>query len=260
VRDVGKSIQLNGLPAGVSPLVFGVSGYGHVASGVHELLAELPVTEIEPEELARVKPRDVAHSLVQVTFKEQHIVEPRDPRHHFELQDYYDHPDRYRPVFARYLPKLTVLLNCSYWDQRYPRLVTKADLRELFSGDQPARLRVIGDLACDIDGAVECTVKATDPGDPVYAYDPLSGTVTGGVEGPGPVILAVDILPAELPRDASNAFSYTLAPFLEALGEADFDRPFEELDLPVEVRRAVIMHRGRFTPEFARLQAFLDGR
>ena len=260
VRQIGKSIQLNGLPAGVSPLIIGVTGYGHVASGVHELLAELPVTEIEPDELARVKPRDVAHSLVQVTFKEQHIVEPRDPSDRFELRDYYDHPERYRPVFARYLPKLTVLLNCNYWDQRYPRLVTTADLRELYGGDQPARLKVIGDLACDIGGAVECTVKATDPGDPVYTYDPVSGTVARGVEGPGPVVLAVDILPAELPRDASNAFSYTLAPFLEALGDADFERPLEELKLPPEVRRAVILHRGRFTPEFARLEAFLDGR
>jgi alpha-aminoadipic semialdehyde synthase len=163
-------------------------------------------------------------------------------------------------VFARYLPKLTVLLNCNYWDQRYPRLVTTADLRELYGGDQPARLKVIGDLACDIGGAVECTVKATDPGDPVYTYDPLSGAVARGVEGPGPVVLAVDILPAELPRDASNAFSYTLAPFLEALGDADFQRPLEELKLPPEMRRAVILHRGRFTPEFARLEAFLDGR
>jgi alpha-aminoadipic semialdehyde synthase len=260
LRAVGRSIQSNGLPAGISPFVIGIAGYGHVASGVRELLTELPVTEVEPDELSRLRPHDVAHSLVQVTFKEQHIVEPVDPRHRFELRDYYDHPERYRSVFARHLPRLTVLVNCNYWDQRYPRLITRAELREHFCGDQPARLKVIGDLACDIAGSIECTVKATDPGDPVYTYDPASETITGGVEGPGPVILAVDILPTELPRDASNAFSYTLAPFLEALGEADFERPFEELELPVEVRRAVIMHRGRFTPEFARLQAFLDGR
>jgi alpha-aminoadipic semialdehyde synthase len=260
VRTAGRAIQSAGLPAGASPLVIGIAGYGHVASGVRELLAELPTTEIEPRDLAGMRSRDVARSLVQVTFREEHVVEPRDPHHHFELQDYYDHPERYRSVFARHLPRLTILLNCNYWDQRYPRLITTADLRELYGGEQPARLKVIGDLACDVGGSVECTVKATDPGNPVYTYDPADGTIAGGVDGPGPVILAVDILPAELPREASEAFSYLLWPFLEALGEADFDRPFDELNLPAEMRRAVILHRGRFTPEFARLQAYLDAR
>ncbi len=260
VRTAGRAIQSTGLPAVAAPLVIGIAGYGHVASGVRELFAELPTTEIEPGELASVRSRDVARSLVQVTFKEEHIVEPREAHRRFDIQDYYDHPERYRSVFARYLPRLTVLLNCNYWDQRYPRLVTRAELRELYCGAQPARLKVISDLACDIGGAVECTVKVTDPGSPVYTFDPASGIITGGVDGPGPVILAVDILPAELPREASEAFSYLLAPFLEALGEADFGRPFDELDLPSEMRRAVILHRGRFTPEFARLQAYLDSQ
>jgi len=260
VRVAGRAIQSGGLPTGTSPLVIGVAGYGHVASGVREVLADLPVIEVEPEELANVHPRDVARSLVQTTFKEQHIVERREPTHRFELQDYYDHPERYRSVFTRYLPRLTVLLNCNYWDKRYPRLVTKAELRDLFGGAQPALLKVIGDLSCDIGGAVECTVKATDPGDPVYTYDPTTGQITDGVEGPGPVLLAVDILPAELPREASETFAHLLSPFLEALGGADWERPFDQLDLPGEMRRAVILHRGRLTPEFARLQAYLDAR
>lgn len=259
VRLAGRAIQSSGLPPGISPLVIGIAGYGNVASGVREVLSDLPVIEVEPENLANVQPRDVARALVQTTFKEQHIVESRQPAHRFELQDYYDHPERYRSIFGRHLPRLTVLMNCNYWDQRYPRLVTKAELRDLFGADRSARLKVIGDLSCDIGGSVECTVKATEPGDPVYTYDPVSGRIADGVEGPGPVILAVDILPAELPREASEAFSYLLAPFLEALGAADWERPFEELDLPDQMRRAVILHRGRLTPEFARLQTHLEG-
>jgi alpha-aminoadipic semialdehyde synthase len=260
VRAAGRAIESSGLPVGAPPLVIGIAGYGHVAAGVRELLSELPTTEIEPRELVSLRARDAARCLVQVTFKEEHLVEPRDPRRRFELQDYYEHPGGYRSVFARHLPRLTVLLNCNYWDERYPRLVTRDELRELYAGEQPARLKVIGDLACDIGGSVECTVKATDPGAPVYTYDPDSGAIADGVDGPGPVILAVDILPAELPREASEAFSYLLSPFLKALGEADFDRPFDALELPAEIRRAVILHRGRFTPEFARLQGYLDAR
>ena len=71
------------------------------------------------------------------------------------------------------------------------------------------------------------------------------------------MILAVDILPAELPRDASEEFSQSLAPFLPALANADYEAPLEALDLPAEVLRAVILHRGRLTPEFASLASYL---
>jgi alpha-aminoadipic semialdehyde synthase len=259
VTAAGRAIQSAGLPAGTPPLVIGIAGYGNVAQGAREVLSELPVREVEPDKLAAVRGRDVTRALVVTTFREEHLVEPSDARRAFVLEDYYAHPDGYRSVFARHLPFLTVLVNCNYWDQRYPRLVTKADLRELFTRERSAKLKVIGDIGCDIEGAIECTVKTTDPSDPVYVFDPATGAITAGIEGSGPVILAVDILPAELPRDASEEFSRSLAAFLPALANADFEVPFEALELPAEVRRAVILHRGRFTPEFESLASLLEG-
>ncbi len=151
-------------------------------------------------------------------------------------------------------------MNCNYWDERYPRLVTKDQLRKMWSGDTPPRLRVIGDLGCDIEGAVECTLKCTEPSDPIYVYDPIEGTISSGVDGSGPVVLAVDILPAELPREASEEFSSTLAPFLPALAQADFDVPFSELALPPELLGAVIAHRGELTPDYAYIEEHLETR
>jgi saccharopine dehydrogenase (NAD+, L-lysine-forming) len=259
IAAVGRKIQSAGLPAGTSPLVIGVAGYGNVAKGVQEVLAELPSRDVEPEQLEKLRPRELTHNIVVTTFREQHLVEPREAGRTFDLEDYYNHPDRYRSTFARYLPALSVLVNCNYWDSRYPRLVTKADLRALYGNGRSVRLKVIGDIGCDIEGAIECTVKATDPSSPVYVYEPTSGAVTSGVEGTGPVVLAVDILPAELPRDASQEFSRSLSSFLPALANVDFDVPYEALDLPADLRRAVILHRGNFTAEFARLEAFLEG-
>lgn len=256
---VARSIQSAGLPAGIPPLIIGIAGYGNVARGAREVLSELPTREVEPDQIATVKARDVAHCLVVTTFREEHLVAPRDPDRTFVLQDYYDHPDRYRSTFSRHLPYLSVLVNCNYWDQRYPRLVTRSDLRALYARERSVQLKVIGDIGCDIAGAVECTVKTTDPADPVYVFDPETGAIASGVEGAGPVVLAVDILPAELPREASEEFSSSLAPFLPALADADFNVDFEALNLPAEVARAVILHRGRFTPEFASLESFLEG-
>lgn len=257
VAAAGDSIRASGLPAGTSPLVIGVAGYGNVAQGAREVLAELPTREVEPDDIGKLRGRDVSRTVVVTTFREEHLVTPRDASRPFELGEYYDHPERYRPVFDRYLPGLTVLVNAIYWDDRYPRLVTRADLRHLFVSDGPARLKVIGDLGCDLEGAIECTVRATDPASPVYVYDPATGAIAPGVEGSGPVILAVDILPAELPLDASKEFSRALAPFLAPLAQTDFSVPFDALDLPNELRRAVILHRGRFTPAYSYLESFI---
>jgi alpha-aminoadipic semialdehyde synthase len=135
--------------------------------------------------------------------------------------------------------------------------VSKESIRTLYTGSSQPNLRVIGDLGCDIEGAIECTVKCTESADPVFVFDPQTGEIRSGVDGTGPVVLAVDILPAELPREASEEFSATLAHFVPALARADFSVPFEHLDLPQELLRAVIVHRGELTPDFRYLEAHL---
>jgi len=257
VRDAGEKIASNGLPDGLPPLVIGITGYGNVANGAREILAELPTREVAPDELASLDDQPSPHCLYQTTYREEHLVEHTSGGTAFDLQDYYDNPENYRSIFEPSLPHLTALVNCVYWDERYPRLVTKDQIRELYAQPEPPRLRVIGDISCDIEGAIECTVKSTEPGDPVYVYNPEDGSVASGVEGRGPVILAVEILPSELPREASEEFSKALAPFLPAVAAADFSVPFDQLDLPPELKRATIVHRGKLTPDYAHLEEYL---
>jgi len=257
VRVAGEHIASDGLPSSLLPLVIGIAGYGNVAGGVREILSELPTREEHPSDLTTIAPDGSHNCIFQTTFREEHIVEPLSTDHKFELQEYYKHPDRYRSTFDRFLPDLTVLMNCNYWDDRYPRLVSKESIRTLYTGSSQPNLRVIGDLGCDIEGAIECTVKCTESADPVFVFNPQTGEIRSGFDGTGPVVLAVDILPAELPREASEEFSAALAHFLPALARADFSVPFERLDLPQELLRAVIVHRGKLTPDFCYLEAHL---
>jgi alpha-aminoadipic semialdehyde synthase len=257
---VRARIETEGLPEQLAPLIVGVAGYGNVSRGAQEMIDLLPTIEIEPEDVATVAASTdySRHHLYKVVFKEWHSVEPKDPDAVFELQDYYDHPEKYRGVFEEYVPYLTVLANAIFWTEAYPRLVTKDYLKTLFSGQAKPRLRVIGDITCDVEGAIECTVKSTEPGDPIYVYDPLTGAVTDGHEGLGIVIMAVDILPSELPREASTDFSRVLAPFIPAMARCDFSVPFEECDLPAEIKHAVIAYRGQLTPDYKYIHGFLD--
>jgi alpha-aminoadipic semialdehyde synthase len=260
VRAARERIKAEGLPREITPLIIGVAGYGNVGRGILELLTDLPTVEIEPGEVARVAgdPKASNRVIYRVLFKEEHTVAPNDSASRFDLQDYYLHPQKYHSTFEQYVPYLSVLMNSNYWDARYPRLLTKAHTRELFSDPEQPRLRVVGDASCDIEGSIECTLKATEPDDPVYVWDPQTGEVAMGVAGRGPVILAVDILPSELPREASEYFSEILEPFIPAIAQADYSVPFEEVELPSEIARAVILYHGKLTPDYRYIAKYLS--
>jgi len=255
IAEVANRVREQGLPPGLSPLICGFAGYGNVSQGAQEIFDLFPHEQIAAAEIAATSASATAvrHKLFKVVFKEEDMVEALDPAGTFDLQDYYENPQKYRSRFERYLPHLTLLVNCIYWDPRYPRLVTTDYLQRAYSKDHPSRPRIIGDISCDIEGAIQCTVKATDPGNPIYVYNPLDASVTDGWQGVGAVVMAVDNLPCELAKESSGFFSKVLAPFIPKLVKADYGVPFEDLNLPDELRRAVILHQGELTPEYEHL-------
>ena len=259
ISQVGEKIKKNGLPEPLTPLIFGVTGYGHVSTGAQEILNLLPFEQINPEEIFTLTKQSnfSKNRIHKVVFKEEHMVEPILPENHFDLRDYYDHPKKYRSRFESYIPHLTVLVNCIYWDERYPRLVTKRFLRKLYAEDKNRRLRVIGDISCDIEGSIECTVKETQTDNPVFVYNPTEEQVTDGYEGKGVVILAVANLPCEISREASLDFSRALKPSIPLIAKADFSANFEQCMLPSTIKNAVIVYHGEFTPDYRYMQSFL---
>jgi alpha-aminoadipic semialdehyde synthase len=247
----------DGALRGLGPLVVGVTGYGQVSRGAQEVLDVLRPRTLEPQALLRLSAADADGKVYKVVFKEEHIVRPVDPAATFQLQDYYRRPERYRGVFAEYIPHLTVMVNAIYWEPKYPRLVTLDDLRRLYGNDTPPRLKVIGDISCDVDGSVQATVRGTDPGNPIFVYDVDKREAVDGCVGRGPVIMAIEALPTELPRESSEAFSTALRPFMVGLAQADPSGELGDWNLPAPLKRAVILHKGQFTPAFAYLRDFI---
>jgi alpha-aminoadipic semialdehyde synthase len=143
-----------------------------------------------------------------------------------------------------------------YWDDRYPRIVTKDYLEKLYTQGKP-KLTVIGDVTCDPDGSIECTHKGTEIEDPVFVYNPFTREPTMGFKGEGILVMAVDILPSELPREASQTFSDALLEFIPAIADADFSEDLDKLDLPPPIKKALILHRGELTPDYKYLQQYL---
>ncbi len=255
IKKVGDRIAEEGLPDEVVPLIIGIGGYGNVSKGAQEIIDLLPTRRIEPSQLQEIYKNPSNNIIYETIFKEEHIVEPIEEGRDFDLQDYYKNPHHYRPIFERYLPYLSVLINAIYWDKQYPRLVTIDYLKEHLNND--LRLKIIGDISCDIEGAIECTKRATDIDNPFMVFDPVTEQVERGYKGKGLPIMAVDNLPCEFAAEASADFSSVLLKFIPEIASADFSVDFSMSDLPREIKNAVILYKGELTPEYEYLKKYL---
>ncbi len=256
ISRAGQEILEKGLPKEICPLTIGFTGYGNVSNGAQEIAALLPLKEIEPYELANIAQKDIVTNVIYKSiFKEHHLVKHKDQQE-FDLQEYYTQPDKYRSVFEQYIPNLSVLMNCMYWDEKYPKLLTREYLKDTFRNGKP-KLIAVGDITCDIDGSVESTVKGAEIEDPVYMYNPENETIQSGVKGNGLLMMTVDILPSELPRESSFTFGDALFPFVKSIAETDFSLPTDELPLPGPIKNALILHNGKLTRDYKYIERFL---
>ena len=113
-------------------------------------------------------------------------------------------------------------------------------------------IRIIADISCDIDGPIASTIRASTIADPFYGYDPLTGEESESFNQNSISVMAVDNLPGELPRDASNDFGAALARYVipELLESGDSEM----------LERATITQSGGLGSKYRYLQAFLEGR
>ena len=259
ISAVGQEIAEKGMPEELRPFTVAFTGYGNVSQGAQEIIGLLPVKEISPEKLLSLKQRSKLpdNLIYKVVFKEEHLVEPINENENFDLHEYYNSPEKIKSKFEKYIPYIDMLINCIYWDARYPKLVTKDYLQKLFESGTP-KLRVIGDISCDVHGSVECTEKGTEIEDPIFVYHPDSRTHTMGHTGNGVLVMSVDILPSELPRDSSAGFADVLINYVKAIADCDFNDDFEALDLPRAIKSALILHRGELTPQYKYLETHLN--
>ncbi len=259
LAQIGRAIRRDGLPEALTPFTVGVLGYGNVSRGAQRILDCLPTERVAPDQVPALAGdgRADRRTVYLSVFSERDLVRPTDPSARFDLQTYYDRPEEYESRFDPFLPHLVLLINAVYWDARYPRFVTWSNLKRMFTDEAPPRLAGIADISCDTNGSIECNVKSTDSDMPAYRVDPLTRSVSDGHQGDGIVLLAVDNLPCELPRDASTFFSGQLKPLIPDLLMADYAGSLEASGLPDAIKRAVIVYNGTLTPDYEYLAAHL---
>jgi alpha-aminoadipic semialdehyde synthase len=137
-----------------------------------------------------------------------------------------------------------------YWDQRFPRLLTIEQMNSSQLKGNDRRLIGVGDVTCDVGGSVEFLTRDTDIEQPCYMYDFETNTTSrpGDLDGDGCLMLGVDILPSELPREASKHFGDLLESFVPSLVDA-----VDDDDLPAPLKGAMITSKGKLTEAYSHI-------
>ncbi len=251
-KSIGDQIK-----AGKSdkPVIIGIAGYGNVSQGAQQIIDLLPVKKLSPQKLLSLDKSQLSTNYIyKVIFKEKDLVTPKSSDDIFELLDYYTNPDKYKSIFHQYLHQLDIIINATYWDQRYPRLITCDFLKN--NAEKLKNLKIIGDISCDVNGGIECTKMTTNSGDPFFNYDNQTGKLEKGLDGNGPAILAVDNLPGEVSRDSSCFFSNILKKYIPKLCNANLNGSYDNLKIADELKRAIIIHKGQLTTDYKYLEYY----
>jgi alpha-aminoadipic semialdehyde synthase len=139
----------DGLSPNYEPLVFCLTGgpRGNVYSGVREIFDLLPHEVVAVEDLPALYD-EVAKDSSSASQNKVYCVVPemKDLYSHigggggndstsldFDRSHFVKHPAMYRSTFAeKVAPYTNVLVNSIYWEHRYPRLLTKDDMFQLY--------------------------------------------------------------------------------------------------------------------------------
>lgn len=161
--------------------------------------------------------------------------------------DFFKNPGEYESNFFRFAKVTDFYIAGHFYGDGAPYLYTREDVKH-----PDFNISVVADISCDIDGPVATTIRPSTIANPIYGYDPLTETETDFMKNDAIAVMAVDNLPCELPRDASNGFGEAFSKYvIPAFFNGDADGILE---------RARMTQKGKLTARFAYLQDYVDGK
>ncbi|MBT8186978.1 MAG: NAD(P)-dependent oxidoreductase [Croceitalea sp.] len=160
--------------------------------------------------------------------------------------DFFENPEAYKTNFLRFAQVSDLFIAGHFYGQGAPYLFTREDAKH-----PDFKIKVVADISCDIDGPVASTIRPSTIADPIYGYDPQSEKEVDYKLKNAIAVMAVDNLPAELPRDASDGFGDAFSKYVIP---AFFDGDKEGI-----LERARMTKDGKLTAKFSYLQDYVNG-
>ncbi|WP_421875413.1 NAD(P)-dependent oxidoreductase [Marinoscillum sp.] len=220
-----------------------ITGGGRVAKGAMEVMHGMGIRKVTP---AAYLTEDYDYPVfTQLNTRDYHI---RKEGGEFSRHEFYKSPENYESDFLKFAHSTDLLIAAAYWDPNSPVLFKREDITK-----SAFKINVIADITCDIEGSIPSTKQPSTIEDPVYDYNPSDDQVEAAFTDEGNItVMAVDNLPCELPRDASESFGNELLNNVlpELLGNDDKE----------VIKRATITGDGDLTDRYEYLRDYAEGK
>lgn len=237
-EDLIRCLKRNMLP----PLKFVVTGKGKVGAGVKEILDAIKVKSVTVENF-------LTKNYTQSVYTQIDALEynKRKDGAILEITDFFENPQDYESNFERFTKVSDIVITGHFHANDAPAILTQEMLKA-----KDCKIKIVGDISCDINGPVACTLRSSTIEEPFYGYLPTENKEVDIFHPAAIVVMAVDNLPCELPKDASEGFGQML---MEKVIPAFFDGDKEGI-----LQRAKITEKGKLTQRFSYLKDFVDGK
>lgn len=218
-----------------------LTGRGKVAYGAKEMLDGMKLKEVSVENYLTKSYDEPVYTFIDIN-----DYNKRKDGGIFDKKEFYTQPEKYESDFERFAEVSDILITGHFYGNGAPIILSREMLRS-----PKCKLKVVADVSCDIDGPIACTIKPSTIENPVYGYLPSEHKEVAYNHPSAITVMAVDNLPCELPKDASEGFGEV---FLERVIPAFFNNDADGI-----LQRAKITENGKLTPRFAYLQNYVDG-
>jgi alanine dehydrogenase len=219
-----------------------LTGNGKVAYGAKEMLDAMHIKKVSVAEYISQTFEESVYCLVDVLDYNKRIEGANTNNKHF-----YKHPEAYVSDFMRFAKVTDFFIAGHYYGNGAPYLFTRENAKSV-----DFNIKFVADISCDVDGPVASTLRASTIADPIYGYHPITESEVDFKDKDAIVVMAVDNLPCELPKDASEGFGEM---FLENVIPAFFNG-----DKDGVLKRAKMTENGKLTERFSYLQAYIEGK
>jgi alanine dehydrogenase len=219
-----------------------LSGTGKVAMGAKEILDHLGIKEVSDTVYLTSTFTEPVFCMIDVM-----EYNKRKDGKAGDKYEFYEDPSGYESNFMPYAKVTDFFITGHFYGDGAPYFFTREDARH-----NDFNINLIADISCDIDGPIASTIRPSTIANPFYGYDPNTEKEVAFNAPNSITVMAVDNLPCELPKDASEGFGEM---FMEHVIPAFFNG---DRDGILE-RARMTTQEGTLTKRFSYLQDYVDG-
>lgn len=217
-----------------------VTGNGRVSHGAQYVLENIKSRKLSQEEFLNT---DNVEELTYCAVDVDGLVKRKDGKE-FSFDDFTKNPQDYESNFMKWAKTSDLFISAHFWAPEAPVYLSEEDLK-----NNDLRIKMIGDVTCDIMGSIKSTIRSSTHADPYYDYNPITQKEEPAFSSDSNItVMAVDTCPNALALDTSAYFGEMLIKHVFV--------PMLKNEKSAVIERSTILEEGKLTERFSYLKEF----